>query len=43
MGGSQDETIKLYDALTGALKTLKAENYEKMTIADTTGLLNETH
>ena len=43
MGGSQDETIKLYDALTRDLKTLKAENYEQMTIAAPTGLLNETH
>ena len=38
MGGSQDETIKLCNALTEDLKTLKAETYEKMTIADLTGL-----
>ena len=43
MGGSQDETIKLCDALMDNLKTLKAETYEKMTIADLTGLINETH
>ena len=38
MGGSQDETIKLCHALTDDLKTLKAETYEKMTIAEPTGL-----
>ena len=38
MGGSQDETIKICHTLTDDLKTLKAETYEKMTIADLTGL-----